>query len=130
MKLLKMLILAMMIGVLGLSAAQTISHAKNLQTPMQQDNDEPTGDDRGVIDAKVATINVGPTLSLAVYPSEPVGDVQQRNPFFYEVHPVISFRSTSFYDPETRSLEFDIALPEVTDDEQLAEAQREVPVCL
>lgn len=126
MKLLKMLVVAIVIGILGFSAAKPVSHAKNLQTPMQQGNDEPTGDDRGVIDAKVATIDVGPTLSLAVYPSEPAGNVRQRNPFFYEVHPVISFRSTSFYDSETRLLEFDIALPKITDEEQLAEARREV----
>lgn len=114
-------IMAIFVCLVSFPLSKSISQAEQFIAPLGESGTF------SVMDSKVATINVNSDLSLAVYPIEPVANSSGERRYFYEVNPVIAYRSPdSFYNPDSRILEFDIIVSQVLDEVKLEKARQEI----
>ena len=81
--------------------------------------------DMGVVDGRVGSVRF-PDFSLSVYARKPTGSIQARNPFFYEVWPVIEYPSSTIYDANSNRLVFNLNIDKAVDPAILERAKLEV----
>lgn len=79
----------------------------------------------GVVDGRVGSVPI-PNYALSVYARRPTGSVQVRNPFFYEVWPVVDYRSSKIFDADTNRLVFDLNIGKDIEPALLDAARKQV----